>query len=319
MNSIEKILKDFPFIILDGGFATELEKKGFDLKDRLWSAKIIAEAPLAVKEVHLSYLNAGADCIISSSYQATVPGFVSAGYSRKEAVELIGRSVKIAIESIKAFNDLEPDTVKRPRPFLAASAGCYGAFLADGSEYRGDYHLELEGYKNFHKERVDILAEAGAGIIAFETFPSMEEAAAVAELMDEYNDLEYWIVFTVRDFETTSHGDSFKDCIKMLQGKKNLIAAGINCSPPELISPILDSLDPELKRNFAVYPNSGEHYHTDCSCWDDDPSASDYYSYAGEWHKKGAVIIGGCCRTGPSDISKIKSYRDRLIKVPQYF
>ncbi|HNX23686.1 MAG TPA: homocysteine S-methyltransferase [Spirochaetota bacterium] len=314
MNIVEKILSEYPFIILDGGFATELEKKGFNLKDRLWSAKLIADAPDAVRDVHLSYLNAGADCIITSSYQATVPGFISAGYTRKDAVKFLGDSVRIANDALRLFHESAPDMSNRPIPFIAASAGCYGAFLSDGSEYRGDYHLDPAGYKNFHRERLDILIDAGADIIAFETFPSLEEASAVAELMDEYSGVQYWIVFTVKDASTTSHGDNFRDCIKFLQGRKNLIAAGINCSPPEFITPVLDSLEIKLKKNFAVYPNSGEHYHTDCSCWEDDPSASDYRRLAEEWYRKGAVLIGGCCRTGPADIAKIKSFRDELMQ-----
>jgi homocysteine S-methyltransferase len=313
MNTIEKILNEYPFIILDGGFATELEKMGFDLKDRLWSAKIIAEDPGAVRDVHLSYLNAGADCIITSSYQATVPGFISAGYSRSDAVALIGKSVRIASEAVKMFHESSPDMSKRPEPFIAASAGCYGSFLADGSEYRGDYHLDVNGYKNFHRERVEILAGAGAEIIAFETFPCIEEAAAVAELMDEFSNLSYWIVFTIKDSLSTSHGDSFKDCIELLQGRKNLAAYGVNCSPPEFISPLLDSLDGKFRKRFVVYPNSGEHYYTDCSCWRDDPSVSDYRSLAEEWYKRGARLIGGCCRTNPSDIAKVKVFRDDLI------
>ena len=314
MNKIEKILCDYPFIILDGGFATELEKKDLDLKDRLWSAKIIAEDPDAVRDVHLSYLNAGADCIITSSYQATVPGFIAAGYSRSEAVELIGKSFRIASEAVKLFYETSPDMSKRPHPFIAASAGCYGSFLADGSEYRGDYHLDLKEYKDFHRERVDILAGAGAEIIAFESFPCLEEAAAVAELMEEYNNLCCWIVFTMQDAFRTSHGDNFKECVRFLQGKKNIAAYGINCSPPEFISPLLDSLDDELKNFFAVYPNSGEHYHTDCSCWREDPTVIDYRKLSEEWYSRGAKLIGGCCRTGPSDIAKIKSFRDGLIE-----
>ncbi len=314
MNTVKKILSKYPFIILDGGFATELEKKGYNLNDRLWSAKMIAEAPEAIRDVHLSYLNAGADCIITSSYQATVPGFAAAGYSKKEAVDLIGKSVRIAVDAIKIFNDSSPGMSNRPEPFFAASAGCYGAYLANGSEYRGDYHLDHAGYKMFHRERVDILVEAGAEIIAFETFPSMEEAEAVAELMDQYSGIEYWIVFTVKDAVSTSHGDNFKECIKLLHERKNLIAAGINCSSPQFITPVLDSLEPLYKNNFAVYPNSGEHYHNECSCWEDDPTASDYRRLAEEWYSKGARLIGGCCRTGPGDIAKIKNYRDELMR-----
>lgn len=170
----------------------------------------------------------------------------------------------------------------------------------------------MRSTKKFHRERVDILAEAGAGIIAFETFPSMEEAAAVAEMMDIYSDIYYWIAFTVKDSVSTSHGDNLRNCIKFLHGRKNLIATGINCSPPDLISPALDIIEDEYKKNFIVYPNSGEHFYTDCSCWEDDPSAGDFYSLAAEWYGRGVKLIGGCCRTGPSDIAKIKSFRDTL-------
>jgi homocysteine S-methyltransferase len=203
---------------------------------------------------------------------------------------------------------------KRPEAFIAASAGCYGSFLADGSEYRGGYHLDVNTYKTFHRERVDILAEAGAGIIAFESFPCMEEAAAVAELMEEYNNLSYWIAFTIKDALSTSYGDNFEECVRLLHGRKNLIASGINCSPPEFVIPVLDSLDDEFKKRFVVYPNSGEHYYTDCSCWQDDSTASDYRMLSEEWYNRGARLIGGCCRTGPSDIAKIKIFRDELIE-----
>ncbi len=312
MEKIEKILREYPFIVIDGGLATELERKGYNLNDRLWSAKIIAEDPEAIADVHLSYLLAGADCIITSSYQATVPGFMSAGYSRKEAVRLIEKSVFIARDALKKYNDFPEKNSNRPEPFFAASAGCYGAYLANGSEYRGDYHLDSNGYKSFHRERVEILAAAGADIIAFETFPSMEEAVSVAELMDEYSDLSYWIVFTIKDSISTVHGDSVGDCIKYLLGKSNLIAAGINCSPPEYVAPALEILGPSVKKKIIVYPNSGEHFYTDCSCWRDDPSASDFYQLAGEWFSRGAVFIGGCCRTGPSEVAKIRLYRDEL-------
>jgi homocysteine S-methyltransferase len=141
----------------------------------------------------------------------------------------------------------------------------------------------------------------------------MEEAVAVAELMEEFSNLSYWIVFTMQNALLTSHGDNFEECIRFLSRIKNIAAYGINCSPPEFIIPALDSLGADLKKRFAVYPNSGEHYHTDCSCWQDDPTASDYRKLSEEWYSRGAKLIGGCCRTGPSDIAKIKIFRDALI------
>lgn len=309
-NHIEKVLENNPFVVLDGGLATELEGKGFVLKNSLWSARILAESPHSIRDVHLSYLRAGADCITTSSYQATLRGFMSEGFTKAESRALIALSFRLAGEAVDIYMEHYAHDPSVPEPFIAASAGCYGAYLADGSEYRGDYHLSKREYMDFHRERLDILAAAGADLVAFETFPSCEEAAAVSELMDEYGDINYWVAFTVKDNIYTSHGDVLANCIRMLSGKKNISAAGINCSQPEFISPAIELLDKDL--NIIVYPNSGEHFSIDCSCWQDEHGAIDYGKLAQEWFDKGARIIGGCCRTGPDDIRKISGFRKRL-------
>lgn len=313
MNHVERILAEFPFVVIDGGLATELEKMGYNLKDRLWSAKILAEAPDAVMQVHRSYLDAGADCIITSSYQATVPGFISSGYSRGESVDLIWRSMQLARDAIGQFMESGFDS-ERPEPFVAASAGCYGAFLADGSEYRGDYRLSLKEYKDFHRERIGILADAGADFIAFETFPNIDEGIAVADLMNDFPDLFYWVVFTASDEKHISNGELFSDCVKELGGRKNLAGIGINCSRPELVSPLLGEVSSLVKVPLVVYPNSGEHFDTGCTCWTDESSTADFSLLSEEWYNLGAGAIGGCCRTGPDDIRKVSDYRKRLIK-----
>jgi homocysteine S-methyltransferase len=310
-NCIERTLDKYPFVVLDGGLATELEKKGFILKDRLWSARLIAEHPAAIRDVHLSYLFAGADCITTSSYQATIRGFMAEGYSRTESRQLIVSSMRLAREAVDIFNESSVKDGTRPEPFIAASAGCYGAYLANGSEYRGDYHLKEVEYRDFHRERLEILIGAGADLIAFETFPSFEEAQAVSDLMDEYDDIFYWIVFTIKDHNHTSRGDILADCIRMLSQKKNITGAGINCSQPGFVGPAIDML--EKKINIIVYPNSGEHFDKDCSCWKYEEDMADYSKLAQQWYSKGARIIGGCCRTGPEDIRKISEFRNSII------
>lgn len=313
MNHIERILSEFPFVVIDGGLATELEAMGYDLRGRLWSAKVLAENPDAVMEIHRSYLEAGADCIISSSYQATIPGFTASGYSRSGAVDLIKRSVRIARDAVEQFASGMTEG-ERPLPFVAASAGCYGAFLSDGSEYRGDYRLSLKGYKDFHRERLEILVDAGADFIAFETFPNIDEALAVSELMDDFPGIFYWIVFTAYDEKHISHGEPFSDCVKELSGRKSLAGTGINCSRPELVSPLLREVDSSAGIPLVVYPNSGERFDTGCTCWKDESSRVDFLLLSEEWYSLGARAIGGCCRTGPDDIRKISAFRKRLIE-----
>ncbi|HOP63167.1 MAG TPA: homocysteine S-methyltransferase [Spirochaetota bacterium] len=313
MNHIAEILAKFPFVVLDGGLATELEHMGFDLRDRLWSAKILAENPDAIMQVHARYLEAGADCIITSSYQATMEGFMLSGFTREESKKLMKLSVRLAVDAVEKFMQSGAGSL-RPIPFIAASAGSYGAFLADGSEYRGDYRLSDREYMKFHRERVEILIEAGADFMAFETFPNQDEALAVAELMNEYPDIHYWIVFTAPDGKRISHGELFQDCVKVLAGRGNLSGIGINCSKPELISPLLYEVDKITDIPIVVYPNSGEIFDAGCSCWTEGNKSWDFSSFAEEWYKRGARVIGGCCRTGPDDIKKISLFRNKLLK-----
>ena len=90
-------------LILDGGLATALEARGFDLNDPLWSARLLIEAPEAITEVHRAYLEAGADCIATVSYQASVQGFAARGLSTAEGEALLARSVDLAVEARDAF------------------------------------------------------------------------------------------------------------------------------------------------------------------------------------------------------------------------
>ena len=168
---IEDILKKYPFIVLDGAFSTELERQGFSINDDLWSAIALYERPDLVKAVHRSYFDAGSDIVTSASYQATLEGFEKKGFSRKEGKELLIRSVQLVQEARDEFL-AESSPERRPVPLAAASVGPYGAFLADGSEYKGHYGKTREELADFHRERLHILAEAGPDIFACETFPA---------------------------------------------------------------------------------------------------------------------------------------------------
>lgn len=91
------------YAVVDGGLATELERHGQDLNDHLWSAKCLISFPQLVRRVHLDYLEAGANVIISASYQATIQGFEAKGLSVEEAETLIKRSVEIACEAREIY------------------------------------------------------------------------------------------------------------------------------------------------------------------------------------------------------------------------
>jgi homocysteine S-methyltransferase len=312
MNPIASILDRYPALIIDGALATELERRGCDLRDELWSAKILLEQPEMIKQVHLDYFKAGADCAITASYQATIEGFKRRGLSEKEAVALIRKSVKLAFEARDEFWADQSNRIGRPKPFVAASVGPYGAFLADGSEYRGNYGLTEKELMDFHRPRMKTLIEAGADMLACETIPSLIEAWAIAELLKEFPNISVWISFTARDEKHISEGQVFTDCVKELEDYPQIAAIGVNCTSPKYVVSLIREATRITDKPVIVYPNSGEAYDVEKNDWKGDPVLDSFGEQAREWHNAGARLIGGCCRTTPDDIRDIASWARNL-------
>ncbi|CAI0459163.1 unnamed protein product [Linum tenue] len=300
--------------VIDGGFATQLETHGAAINDPLWSALCLIKNPALIKKVHLEYLEAGADIIVTSSYQATLPGFLSRGVSIEEAESLLQRSVRLAVEARDEFWD----TVKgRPgneynRALVAASIGSYGAYLADGSEYSGWYgeDVTLEKLKDFHRRRLQVLAEAGPDLLAFETIPNKLEAQACVELLEEEEiSIPSWICFSSVDGQNAPSGESFKDCLDVINKSSRVPAVGINCAPPQFVENLISKFQEWTHKLIVVYPNSGEVWDGKAKRWMPSECFGDdkFELCARRWHKLGASLIGGCCRTTPATVTAISN------------
>ena len=297
-------------LLLDGGLATELEARGFYLDDPLWSAKALVEAPDLVRQVHFDYLDAGADCVISASYQATVDGFVRRGHSDDEAVDLLRRSVRLAAQARDAFASTAAGR-QRLRPLVAASIGPYGAARADGSEYTGDYDLDEEGLIAFHRRRWEILSGSGADLLACETIPSQVEARALARLVRDTPRVPCWFSFSCRDGVHIADGTELSAVASELSALPQVLAVGINCTAPRFVPSLIREMRRVTDKRLVVYPNSGETYDAGSKVWLPSGDAIDFAQAAEEWHDLGATLIGGCCRTGPRHIREM---RDRLVQ-----
>ena len=307
-NPVAAILDQYPALVIDGALATELERRGCDLKDELWSAKILLEQPETIKQVHLDYFKAGADCAITASYQATIEGFKNRGLNEKEAVALMQKSVRLAKEARDEFWAEPANRVGRSKPFIAASVGPYGAFLADGSEYRGHYGLSEEELIDFHRPRIRALVEAGADMLACETIPSLIEAQAVAKLLEEFPGITAWVSFSARDGKHTSEGQLFANCVEQLENYPQIIAIGVNCTSPKHIPSLIREAKTRTEKPILVYPNSGETYNAEQNDWSGDPVVHSFGEHAREWYDAGARLVGGCCRTTPEDIRVIADW-----------
>jgi len=308
MNPITNILKDFPLIILDGALATELERLGCDINDSLWSAKILAQNPEIIEKVHYDYFASGADCAITSSYQATIEGYIEKGFTEFEAISLIKKSVTIAKKARDDFWKNPLHRINRPTPLVAGSVGPYGAYLADGSEYRGDYKISEEDLIEFHRPRVKILVSAGVDILACETIPSLIESKAIIKLLKEFPNVYCWMSFSAKNDLQISDGTLISDCAKYLDAFTQVAAIGINCSAPAHIQSLIEEIKKNSKKPIVVYPNSGEEYDACSKTWHGNSSSEIYSRSTKSWFDKGAQLIGGCCRTTPEDIKSIATW-----------
>ena len=311
-NPVSSILDHYPALVIDGALATELERSGYDLNDDLWSARILLEQPEAIRQVHLDYFKAGADCAITASYQATLEGFRKRGLNEREAIALMQKSVQLAIEVRDEFWADPANRAGRAKPFVAASVGPYGAFLADGSEYRGGYGLSEKELMDFHRPRLRALIEAGADMLACETIPSLIEAQAIANVLKEFPNTTAWLSFSAGDNKHISEGQPFVDCVAQLTDRPQVAAIGINCTSPKYIPSLILEAKRVTEKPILVYPNSGETYDAARNDWNGDPVVDSFGEQAKEWYDAGARLIGGCCRTTPEDIRVIASWaRDR--------
>jgi homocysteine S-methyltransferase len=295
------------FVVLDGGLATELEYRGVSLNDPLWSAKILLSAPEIISEVHYSYFLAGADVAITSSYQATFRGLEAAGLSHTEAEQVLRLSVGLALQARDRFWSDPQNRIGRIRPLIAASVGPYGAFLHDGSEYRGDYGISRDDLKTFHRGRLAILAASEADLIACESIPSLLEARALTDLLGESPDSQTWISFICKDDTYISDGTPFADAVEAVSQSESVVAVGLNCTAPRFVNSLLEKARRVTDKPLVAYPNSGEIYDIRTCSWQAMSDLPGIENAVQGWRDRGACLIGGCCRTTPGTIRRIRN------------
>ncbi|MFE2071331.1 homocysteine S-methyltransferase [Streptomyces misionensis] len=284
-------------VVLDGGLSNQLESAGHDLSDALWSARLLAERPDAIAEAHLAYFLAGASVAITASYQATFEGFARRGIGRAEAARLLALSVRLAREAAGRAREAG---VRRPL-WVAASAGPYGAMLADGSEYRGCYGLGVAELERFHRPRLEVLAAAGPDVLALETVPDADEAVALLRAVRGLG-VPAWLSYTV-DGPRTRAGQPLEEAFALAAEADEVIAVGVNCCAPRDVGPAVEIAARVTGKPVVAYPNSGESWDAGARAWDGRTTFGAEQVTA--WRARGARLIGGCCRVGPESIASI--------------
>ncbi|MDW8648836.1 homocysteine S-methyltransferase [Streptococcus suis] len=310
MGRFKELLENQEFVILHGALGTELEFRGHDVSGKLWSAKYLLENPQYIKDIHKDYICAGADLVTTSTYQATFEGLAEAGLSQAEAEKLIRLTVDLAKEARdEVWADLsEAEKGQRTYPLISGDIGPYAAYLANGSEYTGDYgNISLVDLKAFHRRRMELLLEQGAELLALETIPNFLETQALVELLaEDFPNVEAYISFTSQDGQSISDGTAIEKIAELVNSSEQILAVGLNCTAPSLYPAFLSQLREKTDKPFVTYPNSGEVYDGATQTWKEEADHShSLLDNTLAWHKLGTKVVGGCCRTRPADIESL--------------
>ncbi|WP_327233931.1 homocysteine S-methyltransferase [Streptomyces sp. NBC_01317] len=281
-------------LVLDGGLSNQLRAQGCDLSDALWSARLLVDSPEEIEAAHAAYVRAGAQVLITSSYQATYEGFARRGIARAEAAELLARSVDLARRAGAAAEH---------EVWVAASVGPYGAMLADGSEYRGRYGLSVAELERFHRPRIETLAAAAPDVLALETVPDEDEARALLAAAEGCG-VPVWLSYSVEaDGERTRAGRPLAEAFALAAGNDQVVAVGVNCCEPAAVDRATEIAAKVTGKPVVVYPNSGEHWDATTRTWRGDATFDP--SRVSAWRTAGARLVGGCCRVGPEAIARL--------------
>ena len=286
-----------PFTVMDGGLSTALEELGERPAGLLWTAATLLDHPEIITAAHRLYVDAGADVVITSSYQASVAGFVRAGLTPSAARRLLASTTAVARASGAAV--------------VACSVGPFGAYLGDGSEYRGGYAASWDEVRAFHRERLEVLVDSSPDVYAIETIPTMAEAEIVVEELRALTDAPAWVSFTCADEAHTGGGDVFVEAVARIA--PGVSAVGLNCTAPRLVDSLLGAVRAAgIELPYVVYPNHGAQWDGDHQCWVGTAGGLEMPSLVPAWLGLGAALIGGCCGVGSAGIRALAELRASL-------
>ncbi|MGR4882412.1 homocysteine S-methyltransferase [Streptomyces sp. LARHCF249] len=272
-------------VLLDGGLSNQLAAQGCDLSGGLWTGRVLDERPDQVEAAHTAYARAGAEVLITASYQ------IGPGHPR--AADLLHRSVALAARVADAADH---------EVWVAASVGPYGAVLADGSEYRGRYGLSVRELAAFHRPRIEALLAAGPDVLALETVPDPDEAEALLTVLAETG-APTWLSYTVAGGRTRS-GAPLAEAFALAAAAPQVIAVGVNCCDPAQVLPALEAAAATTRTPLLAYPNDGSVWEAATATWHAPRTQPSWPTTA--WHRTGARLLGGCCRVGPDRIAALR-------------
>lgn len=294
-------------IFLDGAMGTELTRRGVDTTLPLWSAIALDAAPHVVEQIHLDYLNAGAQIITTNTFRTNVRALNKAGLAHR-ARELTFTAVELARQALKKVRRGESEKVSESVPF---SLSHFLPFAVAGSIapvedcYEPDLVPSEDELNAEHAVLARNLADAGVDLILVETMNTIREAVAAGNAAHATGK-PLWLSFTLGADNRLLSGETLHDAVNAIMPFAPQ-AVLVNCIPVAQINSALTTLKPAVagRCEIGAYGNVG--HVDDVVGWTltDAVSPAAYTDAAKEWHKLGAGIIGGCCGTTPAHIAAL--------------
>lgn len=281
--------------LIDGGLSTQLARLGAHIDDPLWTGRVLLDDASLVEQAHRDFVDAGAEAVITSSYQLSRSGFVSNGLTEADADTALGEAVAVARRAVGQTSAL-----------VAASVGPFGAISHDGAEYRGNYGVSRDELTNFHRERLEVLVAAEPDVLAIETIPDLLEAQVLSELLERYPSIPKWFSFTCADEQHLWAGPTIEEAVTAIAGTPGLHAVGVNCVEPALVAELARRIRSVTDTPIIVYPNRGGTWNAESGEWVGARTES-FADWLPDWQAAGVEIVGGCCGTDSHDIADMRS------------
>ena len=313
-----------PVILLDGGLGTTLEDQHevqFSTEMPLWSSHLLIDEPETLLATQTTFSRNGADVLLTATYQASYEGFANTepGYSRTAAAEYMRSAVRITKFAIGSRKGL-----------VALSLGAYGAVMLPSQEYTGAYGemVAIDKLYHWHLDRIKPFREVWTEIdlVAFETLPRLSEIQAVRKVMKSIPAIKpYWISCVFPGDDNLPDGSTVKEVTDaMLMGDRPPFAVGINCTQVGKLPGLIKQFE-ETAANLprlVIYPNNacGQTYESTSQKWVGNNNANEWdkkvFQVVKEVYERGrwqGILVGGCCKTRPRDISSLKKRIDELL------
>lgn len=294
-----------PIRLLDGGLSTQLERLGHTPTGTLWTAEQLLGNVETIVESHRAFVAAGAEILITSSYQLSHRALADRGVVGSDADAVFRAST----EAARAAAESAASPVS-----VAASVGPYGATLADGSEYVGTYDISYRQLRAFHQQRLEVLIGTAPDLLAIETIPSLQELEAIAEALGTIGGaIPAWWSLTPDDSTSFRTGEDISRANEVVAETAHAVAIGVNCASIETCLAALNRLALSATAELVIYPNAGGSWNAATRQWEqtadpqrdpDDPNNQPINWVQRAVHS-GATIIGGCCGTDAAAIAAI--------------